>query len=43
LQVDVAALGVMQAPEPEPRIMRYEPSEFEWAAIKLIVYYHFLL
>jgi transposase len=34
LRVDVVALGVIQAPEPEPRIMRYELSEFEWAAIK---------
>jgi transposase len=34
LRVDVVTLGVIQAPEPEPRIMRYELSEFEWAAIK---------
>jgi hypothetical protein len=30
LRVDIATLGVIQAPEPEPRIMRYEFSEFEW-------------
>jgi transposase len=34
LRVDGAALHVIQAPEPEPRIMRYELSDFEWAAIK---------
>jgi hypothetical protein len=34
LRVDVPALGVIQAPEPEPRIMRYEPTYYEWAAIK---------
>jgi transposase len=25
---------VIQAPKPEPRIMRYELSDFEWTAIK---------
>jgi hypothetical protein len=28
LRVDVAALGVIKAPEPEPRIMRCELGEF---------------
>ena len=37
LRVDVSALGVIQAPEPEPRIMRYELREFEWAAIKPVL------
>jgi transposase len=27
-------LGVIQVPEPGPRIMRYEPTDFEWTAIK---------
>ena|ERR1700688_745744 len=26
--------GVIQAPKPEPRIMRYELRDYEWAAIK---------
>src|SRR5262249_2519810 len=34
LRVDGAALRVIQAPKPEPRIMRYELTDFEWAAIK---------
>jgi transposase len=34
LRVDGAALHVIQAPKLEPRIMRYELSDFEWAAIK---------
>jgi transposase len=25
---------MIQAPKPEPRIMRYELSDFEWTAIK---------
>ena len=25
---------MIQAPEPEPRIMRYELTDYEWAAIK---------
>jgi transposase len=33
-QVDGSAVNVIQAPELEPRIMRYEPSDFEWIAIK---------
>src|SRR6266852_6171303 len=34
LRVDGAARDVIQAPKPEPRIMRYELSDYEWAAIK---------
>jgi hypothetical protein len=34
LRVDGTAGQVIQAPKPEPRIMRYELSDFEWAAIK---------
>jgi hypothetical protein len=34
LRVDDAALRVIQAPKPEPRIMRYELTDYEWAAIK---------
>jgi hypothetical protein len=26
--------GVIQAPKPEPRIMRYDLTNYEWAAIK---------
>jgi transposase len=33
LRVDGAALHVIQAPKLEPRIMRYELSDFEWPAI----------
>jgi hypothetical protein len=29
-----SATDVIQAPKPEPRIMRYELSDFEWTAIK---------
>jgi hypothetical protein len=29
-----SATDVIQAPKPEPRIMRYEFSDFEWTAIK---------
>src|SRR6202163_1003611 len=28
------AVGVIQAPKLEPRIMRYELSDYEWTAIK---------
>src|SRR6476620_6141653 len=31
---DGAARYVIQAPKPEPRIMRYELSDYEWTAIK---------
>src|SRR3982074_3743887 len=36
LQFGVAntEIGVIQAPEPGPRIMRYELSDFEWTAIR---------
>jgi transposase len=34
LRVDGTAVDVIQAPKPEPRIMRYELSDYEWAAIK---------
>jgi hypothetical protein len=34
LRVDVAARDVIQAPKPEPQIMRYELSEYDWSAIK---------
>jgi len=34
LRVDGAARDVIQAPKPEPRIMRYELSDYEWTAIK---------
>src|SRR5215204_2754135 len=36
LQFGVAniEMGVIQAPEPGPRIMRYELTDFEWTAIK---------
>ena len=35
-KIDVAntGIGVIQAPEPEPRIMRYELTDFEWTAIR---------
>jgi transposase len=29
-----SAVDVIQAPKPEPQIMRYELSDYEWAAIK---------
>src|ERR1700704_4769098 len=32
--VDGSARDVIQAPKPEPRIMRYELSDYEWTAIK---------
>src|SRR4051794_6645469 len=34
LRVDGVARRVIQAPKPAPRIMRYELTDFEWAAIK---------
>jgi hypothetical protein len=34
LLVDGATRDVIQAPKPEPRIMRYELSDYEWTAIK---------
>jgi hypothetical protein len=34
LRVDGAARDVIQAPKPEPRIMRYELSDYEWTAIR---------
>jgi hypothetical protein len=34
LRVDDAARDVIQAPKPEPRIMRYELGDYEWTAIK---------
>ena len=32
--VDGAAVDVIQAPKLEPRIVRYELSDYEWTAIK---------
>jgi hypothetical protein len=32
--VDDAGQRVIQAPKPEPRIMRYELTDYEWKAIK---------
>jgi transposase len=34
LPVEGIGLDVIQAPKPEPRIMRYELTDFEWAAIR---------
>jgi hypothetical protein len=34
LRVDGAGRDVIQAPKPEPRIMRYQLSDYEWTAIK---------
>ncbi|MGY4182774.1 hypothetical protein ACVIHH_008065 [Bradyrhizobium sp. USDA 4518] len=34
LPVDGAARDMIQAPKPEPRIMRHELSDYEWTAIK---------
>jgi len=34
LPIDGAALHMIQAPKLEPRIMRYELTDYEWAAIK---------
>src|SRR4030081_2543370 len=33
-RLDGSARDVIQAPKPEPRIMRYELSDYEWTAIK---------
>jgi hypothetical protein len=33
LWVDGDGLHVIQAPEPEPRIMRYELGDYEWTSI----------
>jgi hypothetical protein len=33
-RVDGVARHMIQAPKPEPRIMRYELSNYEWTAIK---------
>jgi hypothetical protein len=34
IHVANAGIGVIQAPEPEPRIRRYELTDFEWSAIR---------
>jgi hypothetical protein len=34
IAVDGAAADVIQSPKLEPRIMRYELSDYEWTAIK---------
>jgi hypothetical protein len=34
LRLDAFAVDVIQAPKPEPQIMRYELSDYEWTAIK---------
>jgi hypothetical protein len=34
LPVEGIGLDAIQAPKPEPRIMRYELTDFEWAAIR---------
>jgi Putative transposase of IS4/5 family (DUF4096) len=34
LSVDVVARCVIQGPKPEPSIMRYELTDYEWTAIK---------
>jgi transposase len=34
LPVEGIGLDVIQAPKPEPQIMRYELTDYEWAAIK---------
>jgi transposase len=34
LRLDRNAVEMIQAPKPEPRIMRYELSDYEWTAIK---------
>jgi hypothetical protein len=33
LSVEGIGLDLIQAPKPEPRTMRYELTDFEWAAI----------
>jgi transposase len=37
LRVDGSPRHVIQASKPEPRIMRYELTDYEWAAIKLML------
>jgi len=37
LQVEGIGLDVIQAPKPEPLIMRYELTDVEWAAIRLLL------
>jgi hypothetical protein len=37
LQVEGIGLDVIQAPKPEPCIMRYELTDVEWAAIRLLL------
>jgi hypothetical protein len=34
LPVEGIGLDAIQAPKPEPRIMRYELTDFEWATIR---------
>jgi hypothetical protein len=34
LRLDGIAVDVIQVPKPEPRIMRYELSDYEWTVIK---------
>jgi hypothetical protein len=34
LRVGGAARDVIQVPKPEPRLMRYELSDYEWSVIK---------
>jgi len=34
LPVEGIGLDVIQAPKPEPQIMRYELTDYEWTAIK---------
>jgi hypothetical protein len=36
LPVEGIGFDVIQAPKRESRIMRYEPTDFEWAAIKVV-------
>jgi hypothetical protein len=35
LPIDGAALHIIQAPKREPRMMRYELTDYEWAPIRL--------
>ena len=35
MRLEGVAADVIQAPKLEPRIMRYELSDYEWTAIKL--------
>jgi hypothetical protein len=34
MRLEGIVADVIQAPKPEPRIMRYELSDYEWTAIK---------